>query len=123
MNNIPENKILPKSDIIQIVSNQINLDIDENGNSFGYGKDGQPIKDGDRSVVGGASIVKTFFDNNPQYLKPTSGGAGGADSNGEGGKIKFDEFVKQQNQLGNTPSSEAFKKESQRLVDAGQLEY
>lgn len=122
MNNIPENTILPKSDILTIVSSQISLDIDDNGNSFGYGKDGQPIKDGDRSVISGDNIVKSFFENNPQYLKPVSGGAGGGDSNGEGGKIKFDDFVKQQSSIGNSPSSAEFKAEAQRLQSTGILD-
>ena len=120
--NIPENTILPKSDILTIVSSQISLDIDENGNSFGYGKDGQPIKDGDRSVISGDNIVKTFFDNNPQYLKQASGGAGGGDSTGEGGKIKFNDFIKQQGEIGNTPSSAEFKQEASRLNSEGKLD-
>jgi len=122
MNNIPENTILPKSDIMTIVSSQIRLDIDDNGNSFGYGKDGQPIKDGDRSVISGENIVKTFFDNNPQYLKPVTGGAGGGDSTGEGGKIKFNDFVKQQANIGNSPSSLEFKQEAARLQSTGNLD-
>lgn len=122
MSNIPENTILPKSDIMTIVSSQINLDIDDNGNSFGYGKDGQPIKDGDRSVISGDNIVKSFFDNNPQYLKQVSGGAGGGDSTGQDGKIKFDDFVKQQANLGNSPSSAEFKQEAARLQSTGNLD-
>jgi len=120
--NIPENTILPKSDILTIVSSQISLDIDDNGNSFGYGKDGQPIKDGDRSVISGDNIVKSFFENNPQYLKPVTGGAGGGDSTGEGGKIKFDDFVKQQSAIGNSPSSAEFKQEAARLQSTGILD-
>ena len=122
MNNIPENTILPKADIMTIVKSQINLDIDDNGNSFGLGKDGQPIKDADRSVIGGDNIVKSFFDNNPQYLKAASGGAGGGDSTGNGGKIKFDDFVKQQSSIGNTPSSAEFKQEAARLQSTGNLD-
>jgi hypothetical protein len=122
MNNIPENTILPKSDIMTIVKSQINLDIDENGNSFGYGKDGQPIKDGDRSVIGGDNIVKSFFENNPQYLKPVTGGAGGGDSTGNGGKIKFDDLVKQQASIGNSSSSAEFKAEAARLQKEGILD-
>tara|TARA_R110002012_G_scaffold220837_1_gene392483 strand:- start:734 stop:1570 length:837 start_codon:yes stop_codon:yes gene_type:complete len=122
MNNIPENTILPKSDIMTIVKSQINLDIDDNGNSYGLGTDGQPIKDADRSVIGGDNIVKSFFDNNPQYLKPTSGGAGGGDSTGEGGKIKFDDLVKQQAQIGNSPASAEFKAEAARLQKDGTLD-
>lgn len=122
MNNIPENTILPKSDIMTIVKSQINLDIDDNGNSFGLGTDGQPIKDADRSVIGGENIVKSFFNNNPQYLKPVSGGAGGGDSTGEGGKIKFDDFVKQQAQAGNSPASAEFKAEASRLQSTGILD-
>ena len=121
-NNIPENTILPKSDILTIVSSQISLDIDDNGNSFGYGKDGQPIKDGDRSVVSGDNIVKSFFENNPQYLKPVTGGAGGGDSTGNGGKIKFDDLVKQQASIGNSPSSAEFKAEAARLQSTGVLD-
>jgi len=120
--NIPENTILPKSDILTIVSSQISLDIDENGNSFGYGKDGEPIKDGDRSVISGDNIVKSFFENNPQYLKPVTGGAGGGDSTGAGGKIKFNDLVKQQASIGNSPSSAEFKQEAARLQKEGALD-
>jgi hypothetical protein len=122
MSNIPENTILPKSDIMTIVQSQINLDIDENGNSFGYGRDGQPIKDGDRSVIGGDNIVKSFFNENPQYLKPVTGGAGGADSTGNGGKIKFNDFVKQQAEIGNSPASSEFKAEAAKLQSTGNLD-
>ena len=122
MSNIPENTILPKSDIMTIVQSQINLDIDENGNSFGYGRDGQPIKDGDRSVIGGDNIVKSFFNENPQYLKPVTGGAGGSDSTGNGGKIKFNDFVKQQAEIGNSPASSEFKAEAAKLQSTGNLD-
>lgn len=121
LDNMPENTILPKKDIMSIVSSQINLDINESGQTFGYGQDGQPLKDGDRTLLSGESIVKSFFDNNPQYVKPASGGAGGADSTGKDGKLTWDGFVAQQKEAGNNPSSEKFTTEKERLIASGGL--
>lgn len=122
LDNMPENTILPKKDIMSIVSSQINLDINESGQTFGYGQDGQPLKDGDRTLLTGASIVKSFFDNNPQYTKAASGGAGGSDSSGGGGKLSWEAHVAQQKELGFNPASEEFAANTAKLQKEGAIE-
>ena len=96
--------------------------LDENGIPRGLNLDGTIMKDSNLNPLDLKQVATAYYDKNPQYLKPVSGGAGGSDSNGEGGKIKFDEFVKQQHQLGNTPASVEFKAEAARLNKEGALD-
>ena len=121
IDNMPDNLILPKKDIMSIVSSQINLDINDNGQVFGYGKDGEPIKDSNRTVISGEAIVKGFFSENPQYSKPVTGGAGGLDSNGTSIVNDYDSFVKEQNDKGNNPASDEFRLEMSNAISSGKL--
>jgi hypothetical protein len=122
MSSIPDNTVLPKEDIVTILSNKINLSVDDNGNVFGVGNDGQPIKDQNASVIPAKDLINNFFNDNPQYLKGASGGAGGSDSSGAGSKINFDQFTKQMQEKGVALNSEEFNKEMMSAVEAGILD-
>ena len=121
IDNMPDNLILPKKDIMSIVSGQIKLDVNDNGQVFGYGQDGEPLKDSNRSIISGEAIVKSFFEENPQYSKTVTGGAGGGDSTGSGSSTDWDSFVKTQQEAGNSPASDEFRTAQANAVASGAL--
>lgn len=118
---IPENTILPKSDIALILSNKIKLDVNEDGNVFGIGQDGNPIKDENLSLMGPDKLIQGFFNDNPSYIKSAEGGKGEGDSSSSG-KMTYSQLVKQQAEKGNNPMSEEFKAELNRLNSEGSID-
>jgi hypothetical protein len=121
-NNMPDNLILPKEDMLTIMSAKVSLDVDDNGNLFGKDLNGNAIKDDLMNVMPAKSVLSNFFDNNPQYMKTASGGAGGGDSTGGGGKLSWDAFTKSMADKGLSPASAEFMAEAQALKEAGKLE-
>ena len=96
--------------------------LDENGVVRGYNQDGSVMKDSNLNPLGLDQVVTKYYESNPDNLMKVEGGAGGSDSTGADGKIKFDDFVKQQSSIGNTPSSVEFKQEAARLQSTGNLD-
>ena len=109
---IPDNTILPKKDMINVIGNQIKLDISDVGQVFAIGQDGQAIKNPtDASYMPIDSVVKNFFDSNQQYMKSTEGGAGGGDSGDKGSKMSVDKFIEEMDTQGIAPNSPEFNAE------------
>lgn len=80
---IPENVILPKQDMATILMSKLAFDVDDNGTAFVKGSDNQPLKDATTlNILPAKNVIENFFNENPQYLKQTTGGAGGSDTTG-----------------------------------------
>lgn len=110
---IPENIVLPKSDMMVLLGTKLKVDVDDNGNLFGIGADGQPLKNPTTlEPLPIKDVVNSFFNDNPHYLKTAQGGAGGADSGANGGSANsYERFVKEMADKGHGEGSEAFNKE------------
>ena len=119
---IPENTIIPKSDMALILSNNLKLDINDNGVVYGIGQDGNPLKDDTLSLKSAESLIGSFFDNNPSYIKNAGGGSGQGNQGSGGGKTKYSDFVKSQAEQGNNPMSNEFKTELSRLSSEGSID-
>lgn len=120
---IPDNTVIPKDKMLTLMSLDIKADIDDNGNVFGVGANGEPIKDANRSLLPIKEVVSNFFSNNPDYLTGSTGGANGGDSTGSGGgKQTALEFHEEMMKAGNTPGSTVYQTEMTERVKAGTLE-
>lgn len=86
LSNIPENTLLPKSDMALILKSRYDVRRGENGETIMVDKaTGQEIKNDLLSHEKPETVFKKFFDDNSKiYLKTVTGGAGGADSSGSG---------------------------------------
>lgn len=124
MKYIPDNTVLPKEDMLDVIKNKIKADVDDNGNIFALGEDGQPIKDKTTlNPIPFKDAVAGFFDQNKQYLKGATGGAAGGDSGASGGgKQSLDDFQKEMAQAGHAPNSPGFIAEMQARIKAKTLE-
>lgn len=121
---IPDNTLNDKKTTMLIMNNQLKTGFDDNGNMYGIGADGQPMKDPTTlEVLPMEKVVANYFDNNPQLLKPSSGGAGGGDSSGgQGGKMTIEQFNKQQNEAGNPTNGPEYNKNLQAAMDAKEIQ-
>lgn len=117
---IPDNGLLPNKDLLTIMKANIKADVDDNGNVFGIGADGQPIKDSTLNVLPMKEVVSTFFNDNPHLLKKAEGGGGGdgGDSGGDGGKQSLEDFTKEMNDAGHQTNGEEFNKQLQERIKA-----
>jgi ribosomal protein S13 len=120
--NLPKDLVLPAKDMIKLVKDDIKLNLDENGNIYGLGTDGQPLKDENRNLVTGDKIIASYFEKNVHYRKPLEGGAGGGDSTGGSSKKTLAEFTKEQTEAGVLPNSPKFIEAMQSQQEAGKLE-
>lgn len=117
---IPENSTLPKEDMILLLKSKMKFQVNDKNAIEILGQDGQVMKDKttldpmDVNVV-----VKSFFDDNPIYVKGTGGGAGGEDSSGAGGKKTVEQFIEEKAKLGVSHTSPAFQTELQELMKQG----
>ena len=119
---IPDNIILPKQDMKTLLSSKVKLDIDSNGSVFGLGADGQPLKNPTTlEVLPAKDVVDNFFNENPQYLKKSEGGAGGADSHGNYEPNSLKAFEKEMETAGVNPGSEKFNKELNARIQSGAI--
>lgn len=119
---IPDNVILPKEDIMTLLSTKIKVDVDETGRVYGIGADGQPIKNTTTlEPLPIKDIIGNFFSENPQYLKGVSGGAGGTDSKDADGIQTVEKFIEEMQGLGHAPNSEQFNKIMNERIKAGLL--
>ena len=107
---IPDNVAFPKKDMLTVIKSHISADIDEHGNVFAIGRDGQPIKDSRTlQLTPIEDVVKGWFNDNPTYLKGASGGAGGSDSSGQGStKQSIEDFMQDQKAKGINPGTKEF---------------
>jgi len=122
MEAIPDNAILPKSDMVQLLAGKIKADVIDSGQVVGLDESGNVIKDPTTlNPVPFKEVVKNFFDNNTQYLKAAEGGAGGGDSGAGAGTSQLDSFIKRQAQLGNSEGSEAFNEAMAQEIKNGTL--
>jgi citrate lyase gamma subunit len=121
---IPDNTVIPKSDMMTILSNKIKVDVDESGKIIALGDDGQPMKDKTTlEPLPIDNVVKGFFDNNPTYLKPVDGGAGGGDSSpGGSGKQSLEQFTERMQKEGIKLNSPEFVEKMNAEIKAGTLE-
>ena len=119
---IPDNTILPKGDILTLMNGKIKADVDENGNVFGVGLDGLPIKNKLLEVSPMKDLVSGFFNDNPAYLKSSSGGAAGTDSGGGSSKQSIEEFAKEMQDKDIMTNSPEYVKEMITRQKAGTLD-
>ena len=114
---IPENVILPKSDMKTLILNRLKLDVNDSGKMFGLGDDGQPLKNPTTlEPLGGKDIITDFFNTNPQYLKGASGGAGGSDSTGNYEPNSVEAFDKEMTAAGINSGSEKYNIELNKRI-------
>lgn len=121
---IPENSIIPNDDMLTLLSTKIKADIDENGNVFAIGADGQPIKNNTTLQLKPLKeVVEGFFNENPQYLKGSTGGNGGGDSGGDSGtKQTIEQFMEEMQGKNISLNSPPFVNEMQKRIKEGKLE-
>ena len=107
---IPDNVAFPKKDMLTVIKSHISADVDEHGNVFAIGRDGQPMKDPRTlDIIPIDDVLKGWFNDNPTYLKGASGGSGGADSSGQGStKQSIEEFMEDQKTKGINPGTKEF---------------
>ena len=67
-------------------------------------------------------VLKTFFDQNPTYLKGASGGAGGSDSAGGSGKLTVEAFIDKKAKEGISHTDPKFMQELEELQKQGLIE-
>lgn len=93
---IPSN-VIDGNIALDVMSVRLKTGFDENGNLYGVGQDGLPMKNPTTmEVLPMKDVVSSFFDNNKTLLKAASGGAGGGDSGGgSGGKQSQADFQKE----------------------------
>lgn len=119
---IPDNVVIPKEDMLQLISGKIKAEVDDNGNIIAIGDDGQPVKDKTTlNPVPLKNVVADFFGKNPQYLKGSSGGGGGGDSKTDEGKQDLESFTKEMNEKNIRTNSAEFTAEMQVRLKAGTL--
>ena len=121
---IPENTILPKSDISLIIKNKLKFDVAENGRVIVKNEIGEILKNSTTAdPLNPKEVVEDFFKTNQNYLKPIEGGAGGGDSRKGGGKKQsLDDFIKEQSDKGIELNSEEFTKNYASKLEAGEVE-
>lgn len=119
---IPENTVIPKKDVLKLMADSVKLDINENGQIFGIGDDGQPMKDEQLNLLGVDKIVNNYFDANQHYLTTPTGGAGGGDSSGGDGKQTLESFTKEMQDAGHSVNGEQFNKIMSERIEAGTLD-
>lgn len=106
---IPDNTLNAKDITLTILESRVQTAFDENGNMYGVGADGQPMKNATTlELLPMKDVVGKFFNDNPSLLKASGGGAGGSDSGGGNGKQSMDDFIKEQQEAGNAPNGEEF---------------
>jgi hypothetical protein len=122
---IPDNTVIPKGDMLTLMSSKIKADVDENGVVFALDATGQPIKDPKTLALKPIKdVVTSYFDENPNYLSTPTGGAGGKDSTGNGGngKQSLDEFISEMADKNVAPNTQAFNDEMMKRQNAGTLD-
>jgi chaperonin cofactor prefoldin len=120
--NLPENLVIPKADMLTILNASLKSEVDENGNVFFIGSDGQPMKDPTTlAVLPAKTVLDNYFSTNAHYLKSASGGAGGADSGDGSGKQTLEDFTKEMTDKNIRPNSAEFNTEMSARMKAGTL--
>jgi len=119
---IPDNTVIPKKDVLKLMADNIKLDLNDSGQIFGVGSDGQPLKDEHLNLLQDKSIVSKYFDENPHYLTKPQGGNGGADSNGGASKQSVQDFNKEMKDAGYELNSPKFVEIMNQRIAAGKLE-
>lgn len=110
------------SNSLLIFNSKVKTGLDENGIVRGYDAQGIVMKDANLNPLGIDSVVSQYYDNNPDSLVKTSGGAGGGDSSNTGGSATdWEAFVKRQTEAGNSPASDEFREAQARDVKSGAL--
>lgn len=121
-NAMPKNLAYSKEDMKLIISNRQKFDLDENGNIFALGNDGQPIKNQTTlEPLKGKEVLDNFFNENPQYLKAASGGSGGSDSYGSYEPNSLKAFEKEMEAAGVNSNSEKFNLELNNRIKNGTI--
>ena len=119
---IPDNAILPREDMMSLISNKIKVDVNEHGQVFGIGADGNPLKNSTTlELTPLKEIVGTFFAENTQYTKGASGGAGGGDSRGADATQSIEKFIEEMADNNTDPNSPEFLKQMEERMSAGTL--
>ena len=120
---MPDNTLLPANDTLTLLKTKMSFGLNENG--IVVAKDantGEVMKDNTTlAPIPVKDVVTKFFNDNPTYLKPVSGGAGGGDSTGDGKKT-IDTFIEEQTAKGNAPNSDAFNADLAAEQAAGLIE-
>lgn len=119
---IPDNTVIPKQDVLKLMAGNINLDVNEQGQVFGLGQDGQPLKDEHLNLLPVDKIVNNYFDANPHYLKGASGGSGEGDSGTGGSKQSMEAFISEMKEAGHNPNSAEFNQIMTERIGSGTLE-
>lgn len=119
---IPDNVAIPKGDMLTIVKSKFNIDLNEN-NQVTFSDGNGIMKNGTTlNPLTPKEVITGFFDENKSYLKPTSGGAGGGDSSGAGGKKSVDVFNTEMSEKGYPIGSIEYVKQMEIEMKAGTLD-
>jgi hypothetical protein len=120
--NFPENLAYSKEDMKVIINNKQNFDVNENQEVLGFGADGQLLKNPTTlEPLKGKEVLDMFFNDNPQYLKTSSGGAGGTDSTGGHDANSLVAFEKEMEAKGIGAGSEQFNTELNNRIKSGAI--
>jgi hypothetical protein len=119
---IPDNILLPKEDMLLIVKNKLGFELDES-NRLLVKKNGEVLKNQTTlDPIAPQEAIKSFFDDNPQYLKQGDGGRGGDDSGSGGGKTTVEKFMEQKAKEGVSHTDPKFIAELEELKKQGLIE-
>lgn len=115
--------LLPAEDMITLLSTKIKVDVNEQGQPFALGHDGLPFKNPTTlEQLPLKEVINTFFNDNPQYLKGVSGGAGGNDSKANAGNVQsVEDFITEMRDKNIYVNSPEFNAEKSKRVEAGVL--
>lgn len=120
---IPENTALPKEDMAILLKNKMKFEVDEMNRVVVRGLDGEVMKNQTTlDPLQPKDVLKTFFDQNPTYLKGASGGAGGSDSAGGSGKLTVEAFIDKKAKEGISHTDPKFMQELEELQKQGLIE-
>ena len=117
---IPDNAALPKDDMIILLKSKMKFQVDESNKIVVLGQDGNIMKNPTTlDPLDAKSVVTSFFNDNPTYIKGAGGGAGGDDSGGKGGAMTVEEFIAKKEKEGVSHTSQEFQKELMELQKQG----
>lgn len=120
---MPQNTVIPADDLLVIMRNKLKLSVSDTGAVVALNDAGEVMKDGKTlEPIPVKDVVKSFFDQNPSYLKDAPGGRGGDDlPGGGGGKMTVEQFVESEAKAGNPTSGDAFMEKVRTGIKEGTI--
>lgn len=119
---IPEN-VVNRNNALDLMSLRLKTGFTDDGKLYAIGADGQPMKDPTTlEILPVKHAVQSFFSENPDLLKTSTGGAGGGDSGSGSGKQSLESFTKEMQDAGHQINGVEFNREMTARISAGRLD-